>query len=94
MIKSWVTIILGVIVLTYLPSIIWGAVIASLDDTIEPHFMAIGLGWTDTFVMLGSLSSPLIYCWRFKKLRHAFLEMLRLREPENRPPEIEVAVIR
>ena len=89
-----VTIILGVLLLTYLPSIIWEAVIASLDNTIEPHVMAIVWNWTDTLVIFGSFSNPLIYCWRFKKLRHAFLEMLRLREPENRPPEIEMAVIR
>ena len=89
-----VTIILSVILLTYLPSIIWAAVIASSHDTIEPHVMAIVWGWTDTLAMLGSLSSPLIYCWRLKNFRHAFLEMLRLREPENRPPKIEMAVIR
>ena len=89
-----VTIILGVVLLTYLPSIIWTAVIASSDYMLEPRSMAIVLGWTDTLVILGSLSSPLIYCWRFKKLRHAFLEMLRLREPNNRQPKIEMAVIR
>ena len=89
-----VTIILGVLLLTYLPSIIFTAVTASSSNTIEPHVIAIVLSWTDVFVMLGSLSNPLIYCWRFKKLRHAFLEMLRLREPENRPPEIKMAVIR
>ena len=89
-----VTIILGVLLLTYLPSIIFTAVTASSSNTIEPHVIATVLSWTDVFVMLGSLSNPLIYCWRFKKLRHAFLEMLRFREPENRPPEIEMAVIR
>ena len=91
-----VTIILGVLLLTYLPSIIFTAVTAkpSSHNTIGPHVVAIVLGWTDTLVMLGSLSNPVIYCWRFKKLRHAFLEMLRLREPENRPPKIEMAVIR
>ena len=88
------TIILGVLLLTYLPSIIWTAVIASSDYLLEPRSMTIVLGWTDTFVMLGSLSNPLIYGWRFKKLRRAFLEILRLREPENRPPKIEMAVIR
>ena len=89
-----VTIILGVLLLTYLPSIIWEAVTASLDITIEPHVMVIIWSWTDTLVIFGSFSNPLIYCWRFKKLRRAFLEMLRLREPENRPPKIDIAVIR
>ena len=89
-----VTIILGVLLLTYLPSIIWTAVTASSSYSLKPRSMAIVWGWTDTLAMLSSLSNPLIYCWRFKKLRRAFLEMLRLRDPENRPPEIEMAVIR
>ena len=88
------TIILGVMLLTYLPSIIWTAVTASLDNTIEPHVMAIVWSWANTLIILGSLSNPLIYCWRFKKLRRAFLEILCLREPGNRPPIIEMAVIR
>ena len=61
---------------------------------LEPRSIAIVWGRTNTFIMLGSLSSPLIYCWRLKNFRHAFLEMLHLREPQNRPPEIEMAVIR
>ena len=89
-----VTIILGVILLTYLPAIICTAVTAFSDHTGKPRVMAIVWAWADTFIMLGSLSNPLIYCWRFKKLRHAFLEMLRLREAENHPPAIEMAVIR
>ena len=86
-----VTIILGVLLLTYLPSIIWTAVTASSDYSLKHRSV---WGWTDTLAMLSSLSNPLIDCWRFKKLRRAFLEMLRLREPEKRPPEIEMAVIR
>ena len=89
-----VTIILGVLLLTYLPSIIWAAVTTSSRNTTEPHVIAIVWGWTDALAMLGSLSNPLIYCWGLKKLRHAFLEMLRLREPENSPPKIEIAIIR
>ena len=89
-----VTIILCVISLSYLPSIICFAVTPFTDYAEEPHVMAIVWGWTDTFVMLSSLSSPLIYCWRLKNFRHAFLEILRLRQPENRPPQIEMAVIR
>ena len=80
--------------MTYLPSIIWTAVTASSSYSLKPRSIAIVWGWTDTLAMLSSLSNPLIYCWRFKKLRRAFLEMLRLREPENRPPKIEMAVIR
>ena len=41
-------------------------------------------------MMLGSLCNPIIYCWRMKKLRHAFLEVLHLRKPENTVPEAEI----
>ena len=89
-----VTIILGFILVSYLASTIFFGATSFSDFTIEPRVIAIVWGWTDAFAMLGSLSNPLIYCWRFKKLRHTFLEMLRLREPENRPPKIEMAAIR
>ena len=89
-----VAIILGSLLVSYLASKICFGVTSFSDFTIEPRVVAIVWDWTDAFVMLGSLSNPLIYCWRFKKLRYAFLEMLRLREPENRAPKIEMAVIR
>ena len=41
-------------------------------------------------MMLGSLCNPIIYCWRMKKLRHAFLDILHLRKPENTVPEAEI----
>ena len=88
------TIVLGAVLLTYLPSIITGAVSSSSERSLEPRVMAVVWSWANTVIVLNSLFNPLIYCWRFKNLRHAFLEMLRLREPENRPPKIEMAVIR
>ena len=84
--------ILGALLLTSLPSIITGAVSSSSNNSKE--LMAVIWSWANTFVMLGSLFNPIIYCWRFKKLRHAFLELLHLRKPENIPPEIEMAVLR
>ena len=42
--------------------------------------------------MLGSLLNPVIYNWRTKKLRHAFVEILHLRQPENSPPPLEMEV--
>ena len=89
-----VTIILGSLLVSYLALTICLGVTSFSDFMIEPRVVAIVWDWTDAFVMLGSLSNPLIYRWRFKKLSHAFLEMLRLREPENRAPKIEMAVIR
>ena len=71
------------------------AVSASSGFAIAPHvMMSIAWTWARTIIALNALFNPLIYCWHFKNLRHAFLEMLHLREPENRPPEIEMAVIR
>ena len=86
--------LLGVIVLTHLPGIITMAVSASSGFAIAPHVMSIAWTWARTIIALNVLFNPLIYCWRFKNLRHAFLEVLHLREPENRPSEIEMAVIR
>ena len=88
------SIILGAVLLTYLPSIITGAVSSSSERSLEPRVMTVVWSWANTVIVLNSLFNPLIYCWRFKNLRHAFLEMLHLREPENRPPEIEMVEIR
>ena len=75
-------IILGAVLLTYLPTIITVAMSASSGFTIGPHVMSIAWTWARTIIALNSLFNPLIYCWHFKKFRHAFLEMLHLREPE------------
>ena len=84
--------IVGALLLSYLPVIITGALSSSSHNSKE--LMAVFWSWSSTFLMLGSLFNPLIYCWRFKNLRHAFLGILHLREPENISPEIEMAVIR
>ena len=46
-----------------------------------------------TIISLNSLFNPMIYCWRIQKLRHAFLEILHLRQLENRSPAIEMQAI-
>lgn len=79
-------IILIALVMTYIP-IILAAVAASLySNMIPPRFLIILTSWVQTCVMLGSLCNPIIYCWRMKKLRRAFLEILHLRQPENAVP--------
>jgi len=88
-----VVMILGALLLSYLPVIITGALSSSSNNSKE--LMAVLWSWSSTLLTLGSLFNPaFIYCWRFKKLCHAFLEILHLREPENISPEIEMAVMR
>lgn len=74
-------IILSALILTYLPTMIIAVVFASSDIT--PPVMAILWSWSKTFVLSGSVLNPLIYCWRMKKLRHSFLEILHLRQPQQ-----------
>ena len=51
--------------------------------------------WVATFIMLSSLCNPVIYCWRMKKFRQAFLEILHLRNRETNQPQetIEMQII-
>ena len=81
-------IILIALVMTYIP-IILAAVAASQNSNVPPRFLIILTSWVQTCVMLGSLCNPIIYCWRMKKLRRAFLEILHLRQPENAVPDFQ-----
>ena len=84
-------IVLITLVITYLPAIIIALVTASSDSIlVKPRFIAITWSWVGIPMMLGSLCNPIIYCSRMKKLRHAFLEILHLRKPENTVPEAEI----
>ena len=83
-------IILIALVITYLPGIIIGSVITSSDAILPPGFRCIIWSWGVTFAMLGSLYNPIVYCWRMKKLRRTFLEILHLRQPENTLPGTEM----
>ena len=86
-------IILGALAVTYLPSVMT-VLAATTESIVEPQVLNIMSSWAATFAGLGSLLNPIIYCWRMKKLRQAFLEILHLKQPENSPPAIEMQVIR
>ena len=81
-------ILLLALFLTYLPKIITVVLTVALSDIIEPRIFSLLWSWGSTFVLLGSLSNPIIYCWRLKKLRRTFLEILHLIQTENSPPQI------
>ena len=80
-------IILGTLILTNVPSLFL-MVTSFSDSTMEPNPRNILWKWAVTFSLLKSLLNPIIYCWRVKKLRRAFLEILHLRQQENSPPEM------
>lgn len=87
-------IILGVLILTYLPSVIILLVVAAAShDTLNSGVTVIFSSWAAISVLLGSLVNPVIYCWRNKKLRRAFLEFFHARQPENRAPDIQLKEI-
>ena len=81
-------IILLALFLTYLPQIITVVLTVALSDIIEPRIFSLLWSWGSLFVLLGSLCNPIIDCWRLKKLRRAFLEILHLIHRENNPPQI------
>ena len=87
-------IILIALVITYLPAIVFG-LLATLPGSITspPRFICVIWKWVAVAMMLGSLFNPIIYCWRMKNLRRAFLEIIHLRQPENSWPEIEMREI-
>ena len=88
------TIILGTLVITYLPTIVVVLVMGYSKDILEPHIVSVIWSWVVTFSLLASLCNPIIFFWRVKKLRHAILEILHCRQPENSPPPIEMIEIR
>ena len=84
------TLILATLVITYIPSIVIMSVIGYSEDILRPHITTVIWDWAMTFRLLGSLCNPIIFFWRVKKLRHAILEILHYRQPENSPPPIEM----
>ena len=89
------TIILGALVLTYLPTVVFGIVTAFSDNIIiEPRVISILWSWITTFGLLGSLCNPIIFFWCIRKLRRAPFEILHCIQPENTPPPIEMQEIR
>lgn len=70
---------LAALVLTFLPGAIVVLVsFASENITVKPGVMSVLYAWVLTSALLGSLYNPIIFCWRIKKLRRVFLEILYL----------------
>ena len=89
------TIILGTLVITYLPTVVVVFVMGYSEDILEPHIISVLWSWVVAFSLLASLvCNPIIFFWRVNKLRHAILEILHCRQPENSPPPIEMIEIR
>ena len=84
------TIILFALILSYMPITIGGVVTASSKNPVEPRNESVLFSWCSTCIILGSLFNPVIYCWRIKKLRRAFFEILHFRQLQGRPPDIEM----
>ena len=86
-------IVLGTLLATYLPTIIF--IIMYYSVNLERRVLNCVSSWVATLVMLGSLCKHVVYCWRKEELRQAFLEILHLRNPENNQSQeaIEVQVI-
>ena len=87
-------IILGTLVITYLPTVVVVFVMGYSEVILEPHIISVLWSWVVAFSLLASLCNPIIFFWRVKKLRHAILEILHCRQPENSPPPIEMIEIR
>ena len=86
--STTLAIILIALVATYLPTIVLTALSSSIAA--PPRFICIIWSWVGGTCVLGSLCNPIIYCWRMKNLRRAFLDIVHLRQPENTLPETEV----
>ena len=86
--------ILGALIVTYLPTVILTLVVSTFsNDALNPGVTSFFCSWVSTAALFGSLVNPIIYCWRNKKLRQAFLEICHVRQPENRAPDIEMIEI-
>ena len=72
-----VAMVLAALVFTTCPSqmFLWKAI---SDSAMEPNARIILWKWTITSLLFRSLHNPIIYCWRVRKMRRAFLEVLNL----------------
>ena len=86
-------IILATLVFTYLPALITLLLTTASYSIMELRVKCNLWSGVLTFLSMDSVCNPFIYCWRNKKLRRSFLEILHLRQPENSPPVIEMQVI-
>ena len=77
-------IILGVLVITYMPSMILlflGSIPAF--NILDTGTTLICYSWATTFLLLRSLFNPIIYCWRNENIRYAAIESFRVRRPDR-----------
>ncbi|CAH3150301.1 unnamed protein product, partial [Pocillopora meandrina] len=84
--KATVTLslILGTLVLTYLP-LITVASIQAFTNFFESGTKMALISWTDCAAVFNSLFNPIIYCWRNQNLRKALLEVIHREKRENTP---------
>lgn len=68
-------IILGVLVLTSLPALL---VMSTFFSNSETTLRTMLWKWALAFTSLRTVLNPIIYCWRVKKLRQTFLEILHV----------------
>ena len=94
---STVVIILAALLISYLPAIIAAVFFVvrfsehSTGDSKELNAVNVAVSWSTTsLVLLGSLVNPIIYCWRSKKLRRVFFEILHLKKPQNSSQRTEM----
>ena len=70
--------ILGVLVLTNLPSMLLMSTTSSSNSNSDKTLRPILWKWALAFASFKTVLNPIIYCWRVKKLRQTFLEILHL----------------
>ena len=77
-------IILGVLGLTYMPSMIL-LLLGSIPayNKMDTGTTLISFSWATTSILLRSLFNPIIYCWRNENIRYAVLESLGVRKPDR-----------
>ena len=78
------SLILGTLVLTYLPAITVAS-IQAFTNFFESGTKMTLISWTDCATVFNSLSNPIIYCWRNQNLRKALLEIIHRAKQENTP---------
>ena len=78
-------IVLGTLLATYLPTIIF--IIMYYSVNVERRVLNCIASWVATLTILGALCNPVVYCWRKEEFRQAFLKILHLTSQENNQPQ-------
>ena len=77
-------IILGVLVITYMPSMILLLLVSiPAYNKMDTEITLISYSWVTTSILLRSLFNPIIYCWRNEKIRYVVLKRFRVRKPDR-----------